>query len=96
MRSSSRKTLGDEPQHFAEGDHFRKSICCVMIFYLFHSYSGEFNLPCHEQLGEFLRRQNTLGNISFEQPEYESSHLNEVTVSFCPLISSFYRQNLNI
>ena len=53
-----------------------------MIFNLFHSYSWKLYLSCHEQLGESLWRQYTLGNIPFEQNE--SSHLNEVTVSFCP------------
>ena len=82
MLSSSRNTLGDEPQRLAEGNSFRKSVRFATILDLLHSYSGKLYLPCREQLGESLRSQYALGNFSFEQ--HESSHLNEVTVGFCP------------
>ena len=82
MLSSSRNTLRDEPQCLAEGDRFRKSIRFATILDLVHRYSGKIYLFCREQLGEPLPRQYALGIVSIEQ--HESSHLNEVAVSFCP------------
>ena len=66
MLSYSRKTLRDEPQCLAEGDRFRESIRFATIVNLFHSYSGKLYFSCREQVGESLRREYTLGNISFE------------------------------
>jgi hypothetical protein len=82
MLSSSPKTLRDKPQCLAKGDQFRKSIRFATIFNLFHSHSGKLYLSCCKQLGESPRKQYALGSVSFEQ--HKSSHLNEVTVSFCP------------
>ena len=82
MLSSSRNTPHDEPQRLAKGDRFRESISFATILDLFHSHSGKLYLSCREQLRETTRGQYTPGIVSFEQ--HETSHLNEVTVSFCP------------
>ena len=82
MLGSSRNTLRDEPQCLAEGDRFREFIRFATILDLLHSYSWKLYLSCREQLRESLRSQYAFRNFSFEQ--YESSHLNEMAVSFCP------------